>query len=280
MPIKYTYLTSNTDFDANELNLRFEPFLADKQGFNALTIEDLSMGALRHNHVPRLIQKPEYSYTELTEATFPNQNRFSTHRNRLFGDADSVGIGSSVDICTHTQTPDAITLGMTQDFSFFLGEGTDSVAAVIILANVCIQRFVMEEDATVPAPREDHDYVQASIVIEDSTGPASRQQIATTQRALSPRVTINYGTSGAPLVYPTPGASPVTQSFDNKTNQDISIRTVVTNAELEALGLVDIKKVAIRLTPRGGGFLDTASSVEYNKANLTVIPIHAKLNAT
>tara|TARA_R100000654_G_scaffold27339_3_gene51381 strand:- start:8729 stop:9583 length:855 start_codon:yes stop_codon:yes gene_type:complete len=282
MPIVYPYLPTNADFSADPLNVRFEEFIGATSGLNKLTVEDLSVGALRHNHLPRLIHRDDTTYAELTaaKADDPNQNLFSVMRSVPFGSTTGKLTPTNItqDILTHTQsTPFA--LGMSDEittpdvFGFGLptSRASDNIAALLVLANVNIQRFIVDtQDAILNFPCEDRDFVVASIVLVDSAG--DDKVIERTARAVSPRVTINYETAalkGSPLLE----SRTVTNSFDNKTNQDISIRTVISADDLAPL--TDVAEVRIRLSYN---LWITSVSVEYNKANLTVIPIHAKLN--
>lgn len=265
MPIVYPYLPTNTSFTADPLNLRFEEFIGDASGLNSLTVEDLSVGALRHNHLPRLVQLEGYTYSELTAAypTDPNQNLFSVMKNVAFGSSGSVT--GATDVLTHTQTT-PLTLDMRPLV------GVQHISAIIVLANINIQRIVVDAQEPFAAPCEDRHLVEVEIRVEDNFSPIPRNvSIQRTARALSPRVTINYEAAalkGSPLLTST-GA------YDSKTNQDVAIRCCITRDDLVAAGLLNVTKVHLRLKPRSGGFIDR---VEYNKGNLTVIPIHAKLN--
>tara|TARA_R110002074_G_scaffold96265_1_gene209225 strand:+ start:71 stop:883 length:813 start_codon:yes stop_codon:yes gene_type:complete len=266
MSINYVYMPTNTAFEANALNLRFETFMGTAQGLNALTPEDLMLGAFRHNHVPRLLQREDYTYEQLYASLGPSMNRFSVMRNTLF-DSGS-GVSDLTTVLTHTQT-----------YPFVLGMATnilperENIAAIIVLANICIEQFIMKQGSQGTSyPREDKDYVLASLWVEDSTG--KNEQIPKTVRALSPRITISVTAPYNGFKEAAGGQS------ERRTDQDIAIRSVITLSDLAAAGLSDVQKVHLKLEPSKPGLLGGlgVDKVQYSKANLTVIPIHAKLN--
>ena len=203
MPIVYPYLPTNTDFSADPLNVRFEEFIGATSGLNKLTVEDLSVGALRHNHLPRLIHREANTYAELTAAKAgdPNQNLFSVMRSVSFGSTTGklTPTERKKDILTHIQ-PTPLALGMSDKIAIGATPGApavradDNIAALIVLVNVNIQRFIVDmQDDTLNFPCEDREFVVASIVLVDSAD--EDKVIERTVRAVSPRVTINYETS-------------------------------------------------------------------------------------
>tara|TARA_R100001443_G_scaffold85096_1_gene91752 strand:- start:300 stop:1067 length:768 start_codon:yes stop_codon:yes gene_type:complete len=255
MAINYTYMHTNTAFSADALNLRFEPFIGTNTGLNALTLDELSLGAFRHNITPRLIHTAEASTDTLVakaDIADPQSDYFTTRRDRAFS-STSVTVGEIMTVDFGTLP---VQLGMTD---------TDNVGAVLVLANLDLDRITQTVNGTSVGPGEDFNYTLVNIRVEDSN--LTTLNLAHTYRVLSPRVTVRTS-GGAPATFALSG--------DTNTNQDISIRTVITQADITG-HLIDVAKVHLVVTGINPGD-PHVQEVFFGKGNMTAIPLHAKVN--
>ena len=249
----YVYLDTNTPFEANELNLRFDSLMGAAKGFNALSVEDLSLGSLRHNHLPVMIHDSTLSESDLLPAApVVGTGPFSAHRSLSFSTATKITAPSGV-VITPVTFPNATAVEAVDAET----PSPQNVTGIIVLSNVEIVKFGEQNDFKV---REDYAFVTASLRVTDSAGTSA--QILSSRRALSARLTI-----GHPQGMPMFGSG---SNRDHLTNQDLSIRSVLTAEIIAARGLIDVKKIELNLT---ANFTD----VYYGKANLTAIPLQAKL---
>jgi hypothetical protein len=252
MAITYTYMHTNTPFNANALNLRFEPFMGADTGLNKLTLDELSLGAFRHNLTPRLLHTAEISTESLiakAAITDPSSDYFSTRRDYSFSaTSDVAGSVMTVDYKSYP-----VQLNMNT---------SENVGAILVMANLDITKIVTVSNGVEQTPHEDVGYVVAFIRLVDSG--SNELDLLHTRRALSPRLTIR--TTGGTILGPS-------LFGDANTNQDVSIRTVVTQADLGAL--VDVAKVELVISVFGSGDSQVA---KVGKGNLTAIPLHAKVN--
>lgn len=249
----YKYLETGTNFNAAELNLRFDEVIGTNKGLNAIKLEDCALGAFRHNMLPRVIHS-----SDLT--VMPPSRDFATERNVGFGVATS-----SLDIITH-EFPSPLSLDMDSD---------DNVSSVVVLANVLINNFktklaIIESGEVIDKlkPNEDVNYIEVFLEIE-TTETVSPVALARTNRALSPRVTIDSSNNFC-IGF---------DGVDVDTFQDVSIRTVITADDFAAWGG---KLTHVRLKLRKPTGLDKAvvsQSVTHSKSNITAIPLHAKVTS-
>jgi len=256
MAITYTYLYTNTPFSANALNLRFNNFLGEGTGLNAVSLDELSLGAFRHNLVPRLIHTAEAS-TDILVAkaaiTDPQAGYFSARRDRAFS-SPTMTVGEIMEVDYKTYP---VQLGMNS---------TENVGAVLVLANIDVDRMTFtDKDGDVYLPNEHFNYASAWIRVYDSSG--NDIDLDHTRRTLSPRVTIKSPGYGATVQPFTP------LSGDSNTNQDISIRTVITQNDLG--DLLDVAKVCLVVD---AAHPTRVQDIRYGKGNMTAIPLHTDVS--
>lgn len=284
MPITYVYLDPDSDFTAESLNLRFEAAIGVDVGINSVTVEDLTLGGLRHNHLPRLILADGVSDTTTFADYSPfgsgSRSVFSTMQHRSFSTVQGIGLGAG------TAYPAIVTDidYAAMEIPFTVGMDTDShVGAVVVLANVDVQRI--EAEAKNQGDRwdvnEDVHYGVFYIRIVDSN--KNHHTLDRTLRTLSPRVTISTLISDPAVV----GGGDTLHfpgfyinddgSNDRLTNQDVSIRTVISPADLTAGGLSDLAHIELWARPADGSE-DWTATLYLGKANITAIPLHTKLN--
>jgi hypothetical protein len=284
MAIIYTYLVPDSDFTADSLNLRFDAAVGAGRGINALTLEDLCLGALRHNHLPRLVLQDgiadETTYADITGLGSGSRNIFSTMNHTAFSSTTTVtSTATSIVDVSYNALPSSISLG--------LGMDTDSqVGAILVLANVDLTQIVVTATDTTGTdiwdPNEDEHYGLFFIRITDSSSPPKSHILQRTYRAMSPRVTISTKsydpTVSPPVTYHYPGLYNNATGKDKLTNQDVSIRTVIMPSDLTADGLSDVAKIELMAQAGLGPTADWTSTLKVGKSNLTAIPLHTKLN--
>ena len=254
MAITYTYMYTNTAFNASALNLRFEPFLGAGTGLNKITLDELSLGAFRHNLIPRLIHNAEISTEDLiakAAISDPQTDYFSTRRDLSFS---SVSTGTTGDIMTVDYDLYPVQLTMN---------ASENVGAILVMANIDVDRITTFVNGVGVVPHEDVGYALAWIRIVDSGG--KDHDLPHTMRTLSPRLTIRTSNGGTPTSFALTG--------DTNTNQDLSIRTMITQSDLDTL--VDVAKVQLCVAPSSAG---GTTELRIGKGNLTAIPLHAKVN--
>jgi hypothetical protein len=284
MAITYTYLVPDSDFTADSLNLRFDAAVGTNKGINALTLEDLCLGALRHNHLPRLVLQDGIAdattYADLTGLGSGSRNIFSTMNHTAFSSTltvTSAVVGTPIVDVSYNALPASISLE--------LGMDTDSqVGAILVLANADLTQIdVTATDNTgtdVWKANEDEHYGLFYIKITDSSSPPNSQVLHRTVRAMSPRVTISTkgASGGAGTTYHFPGFYNSATGNDKMTNQDVSIRTVIMPSDLDAGGLSDVARIELMAQVGLGPTGDWTATLEIGKSNLTAIPLHTKLN--
>jgi hypothetical protein len=270
MAITYTYLDPGSEFTASSLNLRFEAAIGTAGGLNQLSVEDLSVGAFRHNHLPRLLLPAGVSdvttYEDMSGLGSGSRNIFSTMKHTSFGVTTPItGDTSVVDI---TYVGLAFPLGM---------DTTSHVGAVIVLANADLDRIDVETaqgKSGTWLPNEDVHYGTFWIRITDSLN--NDYDLPRTYRTLSPRVTISdLGTLAGGYFYPGLFASATVN--DKLTNQDVAIRTVITSDDLTLGELTDLKSVSLMAASPTSPLWK--STLQVGKANITAIPLHTKINS-
>lgn len=287
MAIIYTYLDPDSDFTADSLNLRFESAIGTTSGINQLSLEDLSLGALRHNHLPRLVLQDgvadETTYADLSGGVLVgsgSRNIFSTMNHNAFSSTTTVaGTATSIADVSYNLLPSSI--------SIELGMDTDSqVGAILVLANADLTKIVVTATDTTGTdvwdPNEDEHFGLFYIKVTDSSSPAKSYVLERTMRTLSPRVTIStksYDPTVSPAItYHYPGFYTSATSADRLTNQDVSIRTVITPSDLTAGGLSDVAKIELMAQAGLGPTGDWTATLKVGKSNITAIPLHTKLN--
>tara|TARA_R110002012_G_scaffold272503_1_gene458090 strand:+ start:400 stop:1221 length:822 start_codon:yes stop_codon:yes gene_type:complete len=270
MAINYTFLDPDSPFTADALNTRFDASIGTLQGVNNLLPEDLAVGAFRHNHIPRLIHQDGKTLTELTEQVaclFGDGNRFSVMLNNAF--TEGAASSPAVPLMQLDYGATALNLAPAVDVTMDLSDSAENVGAIVVLANISVVKLVVSADPhTYDFPAEDRHYAKFVIRITDSAGTSV--DLEKTRRTLSPRITIsiNSGTS-----FPV-NAGLITSSTtrDSRTNQDVSIRTVITPSDLTAAGLNDVNKIELM-----SEYTDAFTTTHTGKGNLTAVPIHTKL---
>jgi hypothetical protein len=281
MAIVYTYLLPDSDFTAESLNLRFDAAIGAYSGINRLTLEDLSLGALRHNHLPRLVLQDgvadETTYADLTGLGSGSRNIFSTMNHTAFSSTLTVTdttYGVPIVDVSYNTLPSSISLE--------LGMDTDSqVGAILVLANVDLTQIVVtaadQTGTDIWDANEDEHYGLFFIRITDSSSPPKSHILDRTVRAMSPRVTIsNKGYVGTTWHFP--GFYKSAATMDDLTNQDVSIRTVITPSDLIVGGLSDVASIELMAKVGLGPTGDWTATLKVGKSNLTAIPLHTKLN--
>jgi hypothetical protein len=249
----YKYLETGTAFNASELNLRFDAVIGTNKGLNAIKLEDCSLGAFRHNMLPRLIHSSTFT-------TMPPSRDFGSE----------VNVGFS----TTTSTSTIIEQEFSEPLSLDMNGG-DNLSSVIVLANVCVEKFdtkleIVQDGETIDKLKPNEDVNHAEFFIEiETTGAADPIVLDRTVRALSPRVTIDSSNNFC-IGF---------DGVDLDTSQDVSIRTVITVDDLDS---PTSKLTLVRLRKRKPTTLDKAvrtQVVTYSKRNLTTIPLHAKVTS-
>lgn len=288
MSSKYTYLETNTDYSSEELSLRLDDVASANKGLNAIDLSSLSSGCFRSNLIPRMIHSSSLPGTI-------NKNLFSVERNVKFRNVNRV--------IAHSFSPSPWPSGIIQRLEYTDPEdqyeldmsdtGKQNVGAVIVLANVCVERFAIENsgeesDSTKYAPNEDVDFAEFFIRVTTDDPFADRIEINRSKRSLSPRVTISRkedprytGLNTKYPVIPDPETfNPAsTARGDVQTFQDVSIRCVILPSDIpEGTKIFRIDLELGDVNPDEGFTGRLPSAIFISKANLTAIPIHTKVS--
>lgn len=282
MSDKYTYLETNTDYSSSELSLRLEDVAGINRGLNAINLSSLSPGCFRSNLIPRMIHSSSLTGTI-------GKDSFTLEKDVAFINRDEVnplgipGLPSYSPIIRQLEylESDQYELDMTD-------AGKQNVGAVIVLANVCVERMLCEwtgkeTDASKYAPNEDVVYFDFFIRVIDDDG--NKYTIDRSARSLSPRVTISEKESprytGLNTKNPASFSDNSLARGDIQTFQDVSIRCVILPSDIKAGR--KIHKIAFEYRTPSRFSTGTSDGIKraelvYSKANLTAIPIHAKIS--
>ena len=283
MSSKYTYLETNTDYSSSELSLRLEDVAGTNSGLNAIDLSSLSLGCFRSNLIPRMIHSSSLPGT-VTKDNFTLENDVAFINRDEVNPLGIPGFTGSFPIIRQLEYDESAQyeLDMTDT-------GKQNVGAVIVLANVCVERMVCEwmgeeADATKYAPNEDVVYFDFFIRVIDDAG--NKYKIDRSTRSLSPRVTISEKESprytGLNTKNPETFLANDDARGDVQTFQDVSIRCVILPSDITNPGR-KIHKIAFEYSEPSTfstGISDGIKKADliYSKANLTAIPIHTKVS--
>ena len=291
MADKYKHLEDGADFTAATINDRFETVFARtdpsfpmpvRAGLvNLLDKEDLATGALRHTQLPSMIgpsgtASADMIFTQNTPVRFADAFTIPVHWDFLMNFAP---IEHGGDRLFQMEIPSVDLL----DFA------THNVSAIIVLANICVEKFVIDPNQDLGSAGVNEDtYAAEFIVSVRQEGSADFFQIKRSWRFVSPRITINTKTSTssastgkyAGLRSNTGG----TEHYDDDTSQDVPIRIVLRKSDIElSPRTTAINAVRLEARCRVDGADSTsllATTPAYftvGKGNLTAIPVHAKV---
>tara|TARA_R100001510_G_C7642412_1_gene200006 strand:+ start:760 stop:1563 length:804 start_codon:yes stop_codon:yes gene_type:complete len=267
MSIKFEYLEDGTPYVASVLNQRTS---AVTSTLNALTREELALGALRTEHVP----------TPIGIAGGGPAAEILTR---------SLSTDARLPPATHTTSGGVFTQPVIDfvtpiDFS----DPDQAVDAIVVLANIQVIRFLNSQgnELTVPPTTGGHyaieDAIQAtfSIALEYVGFPAA--DFEKSNRTISPGLAISEleNTAGG-----FNGAVSHVCTFDGDTDsfKDVAIRTVIRREDLRydapvdkiRLNMSTVKFFPAALDP--GFFLSDGGFVVIGKATLSAIPIQCKV---
>jgi len=306
---KYPYLHDAAKFDAESLNTRFDDVAA---GVNVVTEDAIALRGLNHHQVPSMLGDlsggTNVFTTENEEllVTIPSQDgnppRISAdltwkrvdrdgYRLQLRGppyyNLDTVGKPTALLVFANVEVKHFNDWELVHAEAPEFGEGFDKGSSELgRYYGINLNEYTWE----------------ASVAIELQDSVGWNAVINRTIRQVSPRVTIGYTgnfTGADPPVEAdvTPSDRmlegrlamsplrdmsgpdeplnnpPSKYQFDWKTFQDVSIRTVITKDDLASTGLVDVRFVRMIFTSF------SARPYTVQRANLTVLPIMAKVNS-
>ena len=283
MSDKYTYLETNTAYSSGELSLRLEDVAGANRGLNAIDLSSLSLGCFRSNLIPRMIHS-----SSLT-GILP-KNRFTSELDVGFRNLDTLQPTAA----ESDHLIESIVYPESSRYELDMEVGKQNIGAVLVLANVCVERIFCEwageepsagENASKYAPNEDVVFVNFKLTIVDDAGES--HDIDRSSRSLSPRVTISKKEepryTGLNTKNPDSGSIHRNHRGDVQTFQDVSIRCVILPSDLPADR--KIAEIEFRFNQpdnyygEGGGPPRIAiQKLYYSKANLTAIPIHTKVS--
>ena len=309
---KYPYLNDAAKFDAESLNTRFDDVAA---GVNVVTEDAIALRGLNHHQVPSMLgaldDRTDTFTTENEElvVTIPSQDgsppgipasipRVWTRVARdgyelLLRDGgphynlDTVGKPTALLVFANVEVKHFTGFELVHAEAPEIEEGHDEGSSELErYYGINLNEYTWE----------------ASVAIELQDSAGTTAVITRTTRQVSPRVTIGYSgnfTGADPPVEAdvTPddrmlegrlamsplrdmsgpdeplNNPPSKYQFDWKTFQDVSIRTVITKADLTSLSLIDVRYVRMVFTSF------SIRSYRVQRANLTVLPIMAKVNS-
>jgi hypothetical protein len=266
MTILYTYLDDGDPFTAASLNTLFEAGLGLGYGLNNLSLEDMAPGALRHNQLPALIHKKDNvaAGTQFTNAV-----------------AKQYGTYGGIEVGSNSESPtEVVAVG---PMGLNLGEGTVyekyRVDALIVLANVCVEKFLQPAQGPEDL-NEDVSYIRFWIQVERAN--AALFDINRSRRILSPRITIDSGSTAFNGGIGIPTTVPGGTGTDVRTDQDVAIRTVILPGDLPTDEAFDISFIRlIGYCSKLGLITESMDPVDakvtLSQANITVIPVQAEV---
>lgn len=249
----FKYLEDGTPYVSTELDERFSS-LTDE--INDLTAEEVGWGALGPYHLPMLIGRSGRSQEDAEPSPL---NPFS--------------VSSQVNIDTVTTYGDGDIISSPSLFySLPIDMTKDNVSAVLVCFNVFVSRVFANTTPDNKFASEDRLYVTFCVWVEDSLGESKR--ISKTRRSISPGL----------MVFPSSPASEgqIKSFLDVYSFKDAAIRSMIFPETLTTFGLVDIKRIYIKVetglyTASVGPAIDTNIKLDISTATLTAIPIQAKV---
>lgn len=284
----YKYLEDGTPVTASELNSRFASLLGGTQGVNEITPDMLSLGALRHNHIPSLVGKKGQTKDDLeggftTASTTP-----------FFTTSAAVPLTPRYNITARTTTAgtfawgDAIYRHVFNDPITKTSAGEVDAHAIVLLANVHVNRFA-QRDGQLAATFKDSLRERAlgvafQLVVEydftDASGavfPRS-QPLPNSTRGTSPGLTIDRN-SGTETVsgYPMATTTATDTGTDRLTFKDVPLRAVFRLADVPLSDNESFAVTGVRIDAVQFGRGSVATVARVDKINLTAIPLHAKV---
>mgnify|MGYP003132651199 FL=1 len=286
MSIFYKYLDEGTDFSAVEFNDRFEALMGFETGVNALNPESFALGAFRQNHLPSLVGPSGHDASAIEDSLTSETTRMYLADSLQGPHAETIGEQAIVGAIADGDPSDPILYHNLTPSPYFDEASSSHVNALIILANVHLNRFIrrgdqVSADQFKEAMRErglgavftlwlDIGYTLGGV-------PARTwMRLINSQKMVSPGFTIDYNSgtaalSGYPMNY--------SGEYDYRTNKDVALRTVVTKEEILefATGAEQIRVAGVAVTGCviGDGAVHAKGRVD--KGNLTVIPLHTKV---
>lgn len=246
--MSYKYLEDGTPYTSEELDERFDAQAAD---INDITAQEIAWGALGPHHLPMLIgrgDRPVSSELELltnpfTRTTYTKITEFTEH------------------VINNTEFVDIATPQIQYATSPITMKG-DGVSAIIVLFNIYVEDMIpqLDPDSSSPSPL-DEDLVYVTFTVKLTSSVPTESPVTMTKSARS--------VSG--------GVSPTYIAADTASFKDVSLRTIITPSTIESL--TDIKTISVRITV--GSYLSdeptTYVKLRYSQANITAIPIQAKV---
>ena len=284
----YKYLEDGTPVTADELNSRFASLLGSTQGVNEITPDMLSLGALRHNQIPSLIGKRGETKEDL-------EGGFTDGTDDAFWTSTSiVPLTGRYTIDNGTTVPGAITFGdpiyrhtFNQPIAYTSASNRDA-DVLLLLANVHVNRFDQKADTTAAVFKASLRERRLSVafrftvyldVIEaDGTRVPSYYPMMSSVRGVSPGLTIdrNSGTDST-SGYPMATTTATYTGPDRLTFKDVPLRSVFRLADAQPDDrTIEVTSVTLEAVQFGSGC--GATVVRVDKANLTAIPLHTKVD--
>jgi hypothetical protein len=291
MADKYKHLEDGAEFTADTVNDRFEtafarvdpdfPMPARAGIVNLLDKEDLASGSLRNTQLPGLIGPAGTPMTDM---------RFTQNNPIRFGLAVNISYATRLDF-NPIQHGGETLYQMDIPSVDLLDFDTSRVSAIIVLANICVERFVIAPDQGYSAGINEDTYAAEFILSVRQEGSADYFQIDRSWRFVSPRITINTRAAFTSSSDESMGIYAGLQSdtgasahFDDDTSQDVPIRIVLRKADIEkSPRTTAIDSIRLEARCRVDGADSTSSLAtapayfQVSKGNLTAIPIHAKV---
>ena len=284
MADKYKHLEDGSKFTADTVNDRFEvTFAREDPAFplpvrsglvNLLDKEDLAAGALRHTQLPGLIGPAGTASADM-EFTQDNPTAFGLNHVQIWWDVFMTF--SPIEHASGNLFQMDIPAVDLLDFD------THNVSAIIVLANVCVEKFVIAPDQGDSAGINEDTYAAEFIVSVRQEGSADYFQIKRSWRFVSPRITINNTTSSS-MKYAGLRSDNDSIHYDDDTSQDVPIRIVLRKSDIELsprTTAIDSIRLEARCRVDGADstslFVTAPAYFTVSKGNLTAIPIHAKV---
>jgi len=259
MPITYKHLFDQDGFTSESINSRFELAMGTGAGVNAITPNDVGVGAFRHDHLPVAIHK-----AGLSASVLQADNAFTA--------SSTVGLsGTPVTVPASARDKGSAQLvggieypaGLQYKLNMFIPTG-GKIGAIIILANACVQNFPLV------APRFiSEDTLGINFFIRLTMNPVATIDLDRSMRTTSPRVIISDADGSASV----PAFNGLTDLW---TNQDVGIRTVARPADFVG-STANIHKIELYAYLVGAETLPPISAAWtalIKKWNLTAIPLH------
>lgn len=293
---EYPIIRDGDSLSATDLNSKFSSVATE---INAVSAADIRLHGLGPANVPAFIGSEfgDSIYTSENPETYVLTPDHAGSPPLVDVTAPSLGNWDYVASAGYQLTLRSVGhVGLNRD-------STNAVNALILLANVEIKHFhipdidIVKTDVGGSSPDKWgitlNEYEWAASVafeLEDSSGTTA--VLHRSQRHVSPRVTVSYignynlpdpptdagsgyleGRLAMTPMRDLPGGSPPNvRQFDFKTYQDVPLMAVVTQDDLTALGLDNVKIVRIALASYN------SQRYRVQRANITAIPLLAGLD--